>query len=62
MKQAQLERYVRFAAVVQRRIDLTSAGHYHGAQVKWRFLSMAVSPAHLISEFAEGLYVRGGSQ
>jgi len=51
-----------FPAVVQRDIDLTLAGHYHGGQVKLRFLGMAVSPAHLVSEFVEGLYVQGQSQ
>jgi uncharacterized protein len=51
-----------FPAVVQRGIDLTLAGHYHGGQVKVQFLGMAVSPAHLISEFVEGLYIRGRSQ
>jgi predicted MPP superfamily phosphohydrolase len=51
-----------FPAVVQRGIDLTLAGHYHGGQVKMQFLGMAVSPAHLISEFVEGLHVRGRSQ
>lgn len=51
-----------FPAVVQRDIDLTLAGHYHGGQVKLRFLGIAVSPAHLVSEFVEGLYVQGQSQ
>jgi uncharacterized protein len=51
-----------FPAVVQRNIDLTLAGHYHGGQVKLRFLGMAVSPAHLVSEFVEGLYVQGQAQ
>jgi hypothetical protein len=51
-----------FAALVQRRIDLTPAGHHHAGQVKWRVLRMAVSPAHLISEFVEDLYVRGDLQ
>jgi predicted MPP superfamily phosphohydrolase len=51
-----------FPAVVQREIDLTLAGHYHGGQVKLQFLGMAISPAHLISEFVEGLYIQGRSQ
>jgi uncharacterized protein len=51
-----------FPAVVRRRIDLTLAGHYHGGQITLRCLGMALSPAHLISEFVEGLYVRGNSQ
>jgi len=51
-----------FPAVVPRGIDLTLAGHYHGGQVKLSFFGTAVSPAHLISEFVEGLYIRGGSQ
>jgi uncharacterized protein len=51
-----------FPAVVQREIDLTLAGHYHGGQVKLQFLGMAISPAHLISEFVEGLYSQGRSQ
>jgi uncharacterized protein len=51
-----------FPAAVQRGIDLTLAGHYHGGQVKLQFLGMAVSPAHLISAFVEGLYTQGGSQ
>jgi predicted MPP superfamily phosphohydrolase len=50
-----------FPAVVQRGIDLTLAGHYHGGQVKLQFLGRALSPAHLLSEFVEGLYVRGES-
>ena len=51
-----------FPAVVQREIDLTLAGHYHGGQVKIQFLGMAISPAHLISEFVDGLYIQGRSQ
>jgi predicted MPP superfamily phosphohydrolase len=51
-----------FPAVVQREIDLTLAGHYHGGQIKLRCLGMAISPAHLISEFVEGLYLQGRSQ
>jgi predicted MPP superfamily phosphohydrolase len=51
-----------FPAVVRRGIDLTLAGHYHGGQVKLQFLGMAVSPAHLISAFVEGLYIQGRSQ
>jgi uncharacterized protein len=51
-----------FPAAVQREIDLTLAGHYHGGQVKLHFFGMAVSPAHLISEFVEGIYVHGRSQ
>jgi predicted MPP superfamily phosphohydrolase len=51
-----------FPAVVQRDIDLTLAGHYHGGQVKLRFLGLEISPAHLVSEFVEGLYVHGRSQ
>jgi uncharacterized protein len=51
-----------FPAVVRRGIDLTLAGHYHGGQVKLQFLGMAVSPAHLISEFVEGLYSQDRSQ
>jgi uncharacterized protein len=50
-----------FSAVVQRRIDLTLAGHYHGGQIKLQFLGMTVSPAHLISRFVEGLYSQGDS-
>jgi uncharacterized protein len=51
-----------FPAAVQRGIDLTLAGHYHGGQVKLHLFGMAVSPAHLISEFVEGIYVHGRSQ
>lgn len=51
-----------FPAVVQRGIDLTLAGHYHGGQVKLRFLGLEISPAHLVSEFVEGLYAQGRSQ
>jgi uncharacterized protein len=51
-----------FPAVVQRDIDLTLAGHYHGGQVKLRFLGFEISPAHLVSEFVEGLYAQGRSQ
>jgi uncharacterized protein len=51
-----------FPAAVQRGVDLTLAGHYHGGQIKLQFFGMAVSPAHLISEFVEGLYIRGQSQ
>jgi hypothetical protein len=43
-----------FPAVVQRDIDLTLAGHYHGGQVKLRFLGIEISLAHLVSEFVEG--------
>jgi uncharacterized protein len=51
-----------FPAAVERDIDLTLAGHYHGGQIKLQFLGMALSPAHLVSEFVEGLYLRGHSQ
>jgi predicted MPP superfamily phosphohydrolase len=51
-----------FPSAVQHGIDLTLAGHYHGGQVKLQFLGMTLSPAHLISEFVEGLYLQGGSQ
>jgi uncharacterized protein len=51
-----------FPAAVERQIELTLAGHYHGGQVKLPFLGMAVSPAHLVSEFVEGLYIKGQSQ
>jgi predicted MPP superfamily phosphohydrolase len=51
-----------FPAAVQRGIDLTLAGHYHGGQVKLPFFGMAVSPAHLISKFVEGLHRQGRSQ
>jgi uncharacterized protein len=51
-----------FPAVVQRDIDLTLAGHYHGGQVKLRFLGFEISPAHLVSEFVGGLYAQGRSQ
>jgi uncharacterized protein len=51
-----------FPAVVQRDIDLTLAGHYHGGQVKLRFLGFEISPAHLVSEFVEGLYAQGRCQ
>jgi predicted MPP superfamily phosphohydrolase len=51
-----------FPAVVQRDIDLTLAGHYHGGQVTFQFLGLRLSPAHLVSDFVEGLYARGRSQ
>jgi predicted MPP superfamily phosphohydrolase len=51
-----------FPAAVQRGIDLTLAGHYHGGQVKLQFLGMTVSPAHFVSKFVEGLHVQGRSQ
>jgi uncharacterized protein len=51
-----------FPAIVQRGIDLTLAGHYHGGQVKLRFLDLEISLAHLVSEFVEGLYIQGRSQ
>jgi uncharacterized protein len=51
-----------FPAVVQRGIDLTLAGHYHGGQVKLRFLDLEFSLAHLVSEFVEGLYIQERSQ
>ncbi len=51
-----------FPAAVQRDIDLTLAGHYHGGQVRLQFFGMAMSPAHLISEFVEGLYIQGRSR
>jgi predicted MPP superfamily phosphohydrolase len=51
-----------FPALVRRGVELTLAGHYHGGQVKLQFLGMAVSPAHFVSQFVEGLYVQGGSQ
>ena len=31
-------------------------------QIKFEFFGFAVSPAHLISEFVEGMYRRGHSQ
>lgn len=51
-----------FPAIVQRGVDLTLSGHYHGGQVKLQLLGMTVSPAHLISEFVEGHYSHGRSQ
>jgi predicted MPP superfamily phosphohydrolase len=51
-----------FPTAVQRGIDLTLAGHYHGGQVKLQFLGMAVSPAHFISKFVEGLHRQGRAQ
>jgi uncharacterized protein len=51
-----------FPTAVQRGIDLTLAGHYHGGQVKLQFLRMAVSPAHFISKFVEGFHRQGRSQ
>jgi predicted MPP superfamily phosphohydrolase len=51
-----------FPALVRRGVELTLAGHYHGGQVKLQFLGMAVSPAHFVSQFVEGLHVRGSSQ
>jgi hypothetical protein len=51
-----------FPALAQRRVELTLSGHYHGGQVKLQFFGLAVSPAHLITEFVEGFYRRGPSQ
>jgi uncharacterized protein len=51
-----------FPAAVQRGIDLTLSGHYHGGQVKLQFFGCSVSPAHLISKFVEGLFTQGSSQ
>jgi predicted MPP superfamily phosphohydrolase len=51
-----------FPAAVQRGIDLTLSGHYHGGQIKLQFFSFSVSPAHLISKFVEGLFIQGRSQ
>jgi uncharacterized protein len=51
-----------FPAAVKRSIDLTLAGHYHGGQVRLQFLGMAVSPAHFVSQFVEGLHAQGRSQ
>jgi predicted MPP superfamily phosphohydrolase len=51
-----------FPALVRRGVELTLAGHYHGGQVKLQFLGRAVSPAHFVSQFVEGLYVQGRSQ
>ena len=49
------------SAVVQRDIDLTLAGHYHGGRVKLRLLGMEVSTAPLAFEFVEGLYIQAPS-
>lgn len=51
-----------FPAIARRPVDLTLAGHYHGGQIKFDFFGFAVSPAHLITEFVEGLYRRGHAQ
>jgi predicted MPP superfamily phosphohydrolase len=51
-----------FPAAVQRRIDLTLAGHYHGGQIKLPFFGRGMSPAHLISDFVEGHYIQGRCQ
>jgi predicted MPP superfamily phosphohydrolase len=51
-----------FPALVRRQVELTLAGHYHGGQVKLQAFGMEVSPAHLVSEFVQGYYVRGRSQ
>jgi uncharacterized protein len=51
-----------FPAIVQRGVDLTLSGHYHGGQVRLQFLGLTVSPAHLISKFVEGHYRQGRSQ
>ncbi len=51
-----------FPEVVQRGVDLTLSGHYHGGQIKLQFLGIALSPAHVLSEFVEGYYRRGRSQ
>ena len=51
-----------FPAAVQRGIDLTLSGHYHGGQVKLPFFGSSVSPAHLISKFVEGLFTQGPAQ
>jgi predicted MPP superfamily phosphohydrolase len=51
-----------FPALVRRHVDLTLAGHYHGGQVKLQGFGLEVSPAHLVSEFVQGYYLRGHSQ
>lgn len=51
-----------FPAVAKRGVDLTLSGHYHGGQIKFQFLGLAYSPAHLLSRFVEGLYTLGRSQ
>jgi predicted MPP superfamily phosphohydrolase len=44
-----------FPVSVQRAVDLTLLGHYHGGQATLQFMGMKVSPAYLISEFVEVL-------
>ncbi len=51
-----------FPAAAKRGIELTLSGHYHGGQIKFQFLGLGFSPAHLISNFVEGLYRLGRAQ
>jgi predicted MPP superfamily phosphohydrolase len=37
-------------------IPLTLAGHWHGGQIKFRFLGVDISVAHLMTPYPEGLY------
>ena len=37
-------------------IPLTLAGHWHGGQIKLSLPGVAISPAHLMTPYPEGLY------
>lgn len=51
-----------FRAAARRGVALMLSGHYHGGQIKLAFPGFNLSPAHLISQFVEGLYRSGQSQ
>jgi len=45
-----------FPLAASRSIPLTLAGHYHGGQIKVSLAGVAISPAHLVTPYPEGLY------
>ncbi len=45
-----------FPAAAAHGIPLTLSGHYHGGQIKVRLPGVAISPAHFMTPYPEGLY------
>jgi uncharacterized protein len=43
-------------------IDLSLSGHTHGGQVTLDFVDAHLSPAHVLTEYARGLFRRGDAQ
>jgi len=50
-----------FPEAAGRGIPLTLAGHYHGGQIKLSLPGFAISPAHLVTPYPEGLFRIDGS-